>query len=29
MPMTPPEFAAFIDKEITKWVKVVQRAKAK
>lgn len=24
MPMTPTEFAAFIDKEITKWVKVVQ-----
>ncbi len=29
MPMTPPEFAAFIDKEITKWGNVVQRASHK
>ena len=27
--MTPPEFAAFIDKEITKWVKVVKHATQK
>lgn len=29
MPMSPPEFASFIDKEITKWVNVVKKTSHK